>query len=595
MTTNTLQSFISNDFSDIMDSLTLFMKTQDEFKDINFDGSGIRELMRVLSFNSQQQSFQNNFVFNELMLDSAQLRPNVASLASMIGYTPASPLAARMMFNIVVVPTDITTAPTSLLMSSNSQFYAAKDGQTYNMSPSTDYTAPLLNGVYTFNNVVLLQGIWAVNSFNVETQYGNDSYIIPNSNIDTTTMQVVVRPSATSSTQVTFNQFKTAYDLGSSSNLFFIRETQNGLYGFKFGDGKFARKLDFGNVITIRYLVTRGLDGNDLLNVTPSTSIGGYYNIIMNPIDVRSYGGADEEDIESIRTLAPISFASSGSAVTNGDYVGLVKKLFPTAGDVISWGGEVNNPPKQGYVFVAVKPISGDTLTTNQKSDLVSILQKYNIGSITPIITDPVYTYINLTTTVKYKPSFLNITTTALQQKIMDYCSIFSAQNMEKFSGMLDMSVLYQFISTIDPSITANYTQSSYEKRFVPNINTSGSYMLSFEHVISQGTVYIDGFTISDINSVGFTYYIKDDINGILNLYKTDGVNVTSISTAVGTVDYTTGTININGFRPNTITNSTYVRVQCSSLSADQSMTATRNDILKINNTVVTLVAVANG
>ena len=594
-TTNTLQSFISNDFSDIMDSLVLFLSNQSEFKDYNFDGSAMRELMRVLAFNSQQQAFQNNFVFNELMLDSAQLRPNVSSLASMIGYTASSPLAAQMKFTIIVTPPDLTTAPTSLLLSRDAQFYGTKDGRSYNMSPATDYTSPLTNGTYTFTNVVLLQGIWAINAFTVQTNFGNDSYVIPNKNIDVTTLQVNVRSSSTSSNQVVFNQFKTAYDLGSSSNLFFIRETQNGLYGFKFGDGRFATKLDYGNIITIRYLVTQGLDGNDLLNVSPSTSIGGYYNIAMTPIDTRSFGGADEEDIESIRQLAPLTFAASGNAVTNGDYVALTKKLFPVAGDIISWGGEKNNPPKQGYVFIAVKPVSGDVLTPSQKSDLVTILQKYNVGSITPIITDPIYTYVNLATTVKYKPSLLNISTIGLQQKITDYCNIFSSQNMEKFGGALDMSVLSQFINVIDPSVAGNSTHASYEKRFVPNLNSSGSYTLNFEHVVSQGTVYIDGFTISDINSAGFTYYMADDVNGLLNLYKTDGTNITTIYTGMGTIDYPTGNMSINGFRPKTLTNGLYTRVRCKSLLLDQSIVTTKNDILKVNEVTVTLVAVANG
>ena len=500
-----------------------------------------------------------------------------------------------MKFNITVAPPDLTTAPTSLLLSRDAQFYGAKDGRSYNLSPATDYTAPLSNGVYTFTNVVLLQGIWAINSFTVETGYGSDSYVIPNKDIDITTLQVNVRSSITSSDQVVYNQFQTAYDLGSSSNLFFVRQTQNGLYGFKFGDGRFATKLNFGNIITVRYLVTQGLDGNDLLNVAPSTSIGGYYNITMSPIDVRSFGGADEEDIESIRQLAPITFAASGNAVTNGDYVALTKKLFPAAGDIISWGGEKNNPPKQGYVFIAVKPVSGDVLTPTQKLALVAILQKYNVGSITPVITDPIYTYVNLATTIKYKPSALNITTTGFTKKIIDYCNIFSQQNMEKFGGFLDMSVLSQFINVIDPAVSGNSTQASYEKRFTPNLNTSGSYTLNFEHVVSQGTVYIDGFTISDINSIGFTYYMTDDINGLLNLYKTDGANITTLIKAVGTIDYPSGNLAINAFRPNTITNGSYVRVQCKSLLLDQSITTTKNDILKINNVVVNLVAVANG
>ena len=595
MTTSTDAAFISNDFNDIMNSLKLFMSTQTEFLDMNFAGSAITELLRVLAFNAQNQSFQNNFMFNELMLDSAQLRNNVASLASSMGYIPSSPQAAKLTVNVVVTPSLANQAPSSLLLPISTQFYTSNNGQSFNFSPATNYTAPLINGVYTFNNVVLLQGTWAVNAFTVDTQYGNDSYIIPNSQIDTTTLQVNVRSSLTSANQVVYNQFKSAYDLGPTALLYFLRETQNGLYGFKFGDGKFANRLSYGNVITARYLVTDGASGNNLSNVAPSTSIGGYYNIVINQVDPLSYGGADQEDIESIRTLAPIAFATANSGVTAADYVGLVSNLFPAAGNTIAWGGQDNNPPKQGYVFIAVEPVGGGVLTPSQKADLVSILQTYNIGSITPIIVDPIYCYINLTTTINYLPSQLAITTDALKQKISDYCGIYSQENMAKFNGSMNMSVLSQFINAIDPAIDGNYTTASYELRFVPNLNSASSYLLEFNHAISAGTVRLDGFTVTDLNNAGMTYYVADDSKGSLSLFKTDGTVITTMVSNLGTVNYNTGEISISGFRPNALLSNGYVRVQGSLLIGDQSIKAINNCILLINDVNVTLSPVANG
>lgn len=586
------QTYTSMDFDDIMASLVLFMRNQDQFKDLNFDGSAITELMRLLSFNAQQQAFQNNFVYNELQLDSAQLRQNVASIASRLGYTPSSATAAKLMVNITVTPSDPTSAPASLVLDGTNQFYSTKDGQTYIFSPDQAYSATLAGGVYLFNGVTLLQGIWTVNGFVVQTQYGSESYVIPNAGIDISTLQIAVRTSETSGTQVAYNQFKTAYDLGPTSNIFFIRENRDSLYEFKFGDGKFASRLNYGNVITARYLVTQGSDGNNISGLSPVASIGGFYDITINQVDVRSYGGDDQEDIESIRTLAPIAFATSGNAVTPGDYVGLSKKLFAETSDAIAWGGEENVPPRYGYVFVSIIPKNSETLSSDQKTALVGILKQYNVGSVTPIIVDPVYTYINVNTTVKYRANALTISTDALRAKIQNYCQTYSTTKMAIFGGILDMSNLSEFINTIDPSITGNYTLVTYEKRFVPTLNIESSYTIPFSHQISPGTINITGFTIADANSSGYTYNLYDDGNGNLLMQKTNLVGTVQISGNYGTVDYINGLVNVNSFQPNSLTNF-YVTVACScNPTIDQSMIGVKNSILKFNNINVTPVAV---
>lgn len=586
------QTYTSNDFDDILSSLVLFMRNQDSFRDMNFDGSAIRELLRVLAFNSQQQAFQSNFVYNELQLDSAQLRQNVASIASRLGYTPSSATAAKLKINITVTPSDVTSAPASLVLDGSNQFYSTKDGQTYIFSPDQAYSATLAGGVYLFTGVTLLQGIWTINGFLVQTQYGTESYVIPNGGVDTSTLQISVRTSETSGDQVSYNQFKTAYDLGPTSNLYFIRENRDSLYEFKFGDGKFATKLNYGNVITARYLITQGSAGNNISGLSPVASIGGFYDISISQVDIRSYGGADQEDIESIRTLAPISFATSGNAVTPGDYVGLAKKLFSETSDAISWGGEDNVPPKYGYVYLSIIPKNSETLSSDQKSTLVGILKQYNVGSVTPIIIDPVYTYINVNTTVKYRAAALTLSTDALKAKVSDYCRTYSSTKMEVFGGVLEMSNFSDFINTIDSSISGNYTLVSYEKRFVPILNVESSYTIPFSHKISPSTINITGFTVTDVNSSGYTYNIYDDGVGNLKLQKTNIAGTVQIDGSYGTVDYTNGIINIDSFKPNALTDF-YVTVACScNPTDDQSMIGVKNSILKFNNINVTPLAV---
>lgn len=581
-------TYASLDYDDIVSSLKLFLQSQDQFKDFDFDGAAITELLRLLAYNAQNQAFQNNFQTNEVRLGTATLRPNVANEASsVLGYVPASKRAARIAVSITVIPSDPSTASSTLILGRDVRFYAAMDSNALNFVPDQEYSASLVNGQYVFHNVTLLQGVWNINAQTVQTNYAVEPYAIPDANIDTNTLEVYVRDSITSATQNQYVQFKSGYDLGPTSQIFFLKENRDGLFEINFGDGKFANKLSYGNVITFRYLVTDGIDGNNISGVTPASSVGGYFNVVLNQLDAKSYGGDDNESIDSIKINAPLSFATAGSAVTDGDYVGLTKRLFSEADQVIAWGGEKNNPPKPGYIIIAVKPKNSDVLDATQKASLVSLLNQYNVGSVSPIVVDPNYTYLNLVANVKYSPKLLTITDQAFVVKIQNFLQIYSQNKLEVFDGQLDISRLLQFINTIDPSITGNNTAVTYEKRLIPELNISGSYHIDFGHQIKPSSVSITGFYVTDIDS-GATYYIQDDGNGTLVLMKTLNGQTTTYKSDIGNVDYITGAIDISGFNPSSLIGS-YVTITCSSGSDDASLNGLVDTILKINNIQVNL------
>lgn len=582
------QTYSFLDHSDIVNSLKLFMRNQEEFKDFNFEGSAITELLRVLAFNAQQQAFYNNFIYNELQLDSAQLEENVHSLASRIGYTASSKSAAKMKVSLIVTPPDVNSAPNSITLSRDVSFYVSNDGTTYSFSPKSVYSSTLSNGVYTFPEVELLQGSWYTNSFVVETTYGFESYVIPNSDIDTNTLEVYVRSAETSADITPYSVFKTAYDLGSDAQICFLRKNRDGFYELRFGDGSLAKRLDYGNIITVKYLTTKGSEGNGLSKISLGTSISGFYNVDIEQLVDMTYGGSDAESIESIRNLAPLTFAASGNAVTTGDYVALVNKLYPEAQESIAWNGKDNEPSRPGYVMIAVKPKTTDTLNATQKAELTTILSKYNVGSISPLIVDPEYIRINVNTKVKYDPVMQYLSVPGLQNKIKDYCMKYSSSMLEKFQGSLDVSKFSEYINAIDSSIKGNVTYLTYEKRFVPILNFSGSYSFNFYHEIKPGSVYASGFRVSDTDYNGFTYSFYDDKNGNIVLSKTNGTITTIIQNSVGTVNYDTGAVTLSKFNPNFM-ESGYVSIHCESRTIDQSIEGVFNTILKFGNVVVTL------
>ena len=88
-----------------------------------------------------------------------------------------------------------------------------------------------------------------------------------------------------------------------------------------------------------------------------------------------------------------------------------VKKLFPNTQSVSVWGGEngsydqstgLSSTPQYWKVFISIKSTTGNTLTSVQKSNLVSSLSPYKVASITPVIVDAEVSYIILNVTIQY-------------------------------------------------------------------------------------------------------------------------------------------------------------------------------------------------
>ncbi len=65
------------DFDDVKDNLKVFLKGQTEFKDYDFEGSGMNILLDTLAYNTHYLGFHANMFSNEMFLDSASLRSSV--------------------------------------------------------------------------------------------------------------------------------------------------------------------------------------------------------------------------------------------------------------------------------------------------------------------------------------------------------------------------------------------------------------------------------------------------------------------------------------------------------------------------------------
>ncbi len=581
------------DFDTLSDRFKEFLQTDPLFAGYDFEGGGMAAIMRILSYNSSLQAFQDHQVFNELHLPTCENQFTAGEITSLISYTPGSKNAARITANIIVKPSDGAIIESNIILSKEYTFQGEGEDASYTFSPIHNYTAEYDESTkqYMFEDVVLRQGIWTLDTFDVEGSAGV-SYQIDNKDIDTSTLEVKVQESRTNTLQTNYEKYISAHQLGTVSAIFYIQNNRNGYYEMYFGDDQISKAVDDGNVVICEYMVTKGELGNNISIIQPSGQIGGYNDVSIGLIDAKSTGGTDRETLESIKRYAPKKAGSLGRAVGSSDYESIVKEVFPEADDVISWGGEDHTPKKYGYTIVAIKPKSSETLSDLQKVYIVDLLKKYNVGSIDPIIVDPEYFYINIDSTVKFDYASSKITSSVLKAKIKQWLSDYSTNTLEKFEVELIKSNLSTDIDKIDSNIVGNLTQITYEKRFDPSIDSVHNYTIYFHHDIKAGGVYINGYEFFYTESAKPTFHMKDDGSGVLISYKTDANGATTIlSENAGTVDYTTGTINMINFNPHTVVDSSRgVYIKSQSGSDDFDVAASKGEILKFNDIEIDVV-----
>lgn len=588
----------SLDFDAQVENLITFLRTDDTFKDFNFDGSAIRQLIRVLAYNSMMQAYKDNFLFNEMGFGSADIRANVTQFASSIlNYTPTGYTSSRMFVDLKVTPAPGQDHSQTLLLSREVLFYGRNDvDKTYLFSPISEYVGQFDTtlGAFVFKNVELAQGSWGTYSWVVESVAGIEEYEIPSDRIDINTLKVVVFDSPTSSTFTPWNRYNSAYDLERDAKIYFLKVNRAGNYVIETGDGIVSAKPTYGQVVVASYLNTDGPVANGVTSLAPGSSVGGFYDITVEVVNsAASSGGADPEPIDRIKRLAPLVWGGQGKAVTDADYVGLVPQIYPNAGDVTAWGGELNDPPKFGYEFIAIKPANGEYLTTAEKRRVEADIAKHCVGQITPVVVDPLYTYIDIDVIAKYNPRLTIMTKEAIESKVEDKCRQYSKTRLESFGAEFEYSRMSEYINSIDASIHGNRLSTVYKKVFYPELNVDGAYTFNFYRSVLKGSVRVDDFRVSDADGVGATYTMEDDSNGNLHVYKyRDGNRVLFIQRS-GVVDYVSGNVKLSRFRPNGILGDG-VKLTARADTIDQSIKAVRDSVIKIGDIRV-VAEVSNG
>ena len=553
------------DFDQIKNSLKTYFAQQSQYADYDFEASGLSNILDVLAYNTHYNALTANFALNEAFLNTAQLRSSVISHAATLGYEPRSVTTSSTSVNLSLNLAGVSGRPSVITLPAFTEFTSKVGDNSYSFRTLVDYLATDDGtGLYKFLNadgtegLSLHEGQKFTKTFYVGEVGERQLYVIPDSTMDTSTAVVKVFDNLSTTAFSTYGKLTEAVSVTSTSTLYQISEAPNGYYELNFGDGiSFGKAPPTGGKITVEYLSSSGEDANGAFLFTPVSEVtvaGSQFNLNVTTI-ASSNGGAPKQSIESIRSNAPIAFASQQRLVTADDYKATILSRFSAVTDCAAWGGEDNVPANYGNTYVSL--VFADGYTEEQKTvvkdNIVNNLtNNLSVLSIGTIFTDPITTYLQLGTTFNFNPALTGTTIKATENAVNATIKTYFETNLKKFGGTFRRSNLLAEIDNISPAILNSSTEVTLQQRFTPTLNVSTSYNIVFP---VQLLVPDDVKTIVETS----TFIFNNRICSIKNKLESTTLQVLNSGGGievdnVGSYDPLRGTLSLTGFNPTSIT-----------------------------------------
>ena len=537
------------DFEEIKVTLKDYLRGQSDFTDYDFEGSALANLIDVLAYNTYYTAFNTNMVVNELFIDSATLRDNVVAIAKQLGYRPKSITSPTAYVSFTVTYNNPTT-DTELILKKGTGFISTYDNNIYQYVTLDDVKAQVANNVATFTDVSVVEGSQVVDTFIFDAAAKDQRFILDNKNIDTNTIRVKVYPGGGS-----FNEAYLVSDnilgVDGNSKVFFLDEVEDGRYEILMGDGVLGRKLEDNSGIVVSYMTTSGPESNGVRTFV-------FQGVLENPngvspssftVDitssVASAGGEEQETTQKIKYTAPKAYGTQERAVTSQDYEAIVRKVYPATSDIIIFGGEDQEPPEYGKVFIVLKPTDQSYLTSLTKQKIIADLKKYVVASVEPKIIDPSILYVEMNSKIYYNGVATDQTTSQIRDKVIGGVqSYLDTSDTEKFNGKFRYSKMVGVIDDVDININSNLTSITMRKDFYPQLNSTFYYEVcfqnSFDKDCDEPVLSSTGFRVTEYPN--FDVYLEDR-DGKIVLYTLDSVTGEKVvlDKEIGDIDYDKG------------------------------------------------------
>jgi len=600
------------DFNNLKTSMKNYLAGQTEFADFDFDGSGLSVLMDLLAYNSHKNALLANFGLNESFLSTAQTRSSMINHALNLGYVPRSKTGAKATVNLSVNLASVSPKPSTITLPQFSSFTSVVDGVSYTFYTLDEYIGydRTGTGIYTFEvksgdkDISISEGVLKTRNFRCADAQERQVYVIPDKNLDLSTLVVTVFDSISSTEFEIYERSSDIKEYNDDTKLFLPVETYNGFYEISFSDGQSTGTAPVpGNIIRAQYLAASGVAANTANVFTPTNQIevnAQSYPLIVTTVS-RAAFGAEKESIESIRNNAPLNLLTGSRLVTSSDYRTIIQSRVPGIKSVNAWGGEDNVPAKYGKVMVSL--IFEDDVETTQKTLIQNtirddITDNLSVISVGMEFVDPTFTYVNVTTDIRYDESLTNRTPQSLENVVKSRISEFFTNNLGKFNDVFRKSKLTTVIDDADPAILSSDVTIQLESRFTPIVNTNTSQIVSADYEISYTNELAEpNSTTAVITSDFFTFNgtlcnISNKLDSTKLRILTQAGNIAQDN--VGEYIPSTGKVNLVGFKPTSIASgNAYLLLEAVPKNGSV-VKPLRNNVVTIGSNLVTATADIN-
>ena len=560
-----LTQFTNLDFDQIKTQIKDYLRANSNFTDFDFEGSNMTVLIDTLAYNSYITAYNSNMVANEVFIDSATLRENVAALARNVGYTPRSKKSAKAKISFFIDTSNYSTAPLTLTLKAGTVAVSNTfSSENYSFAIMDDITVAVVDNIATFSNIDIYEGSYLTKTFTYRETGDNvpiEKFILPNDSVDTATIKVTVSPNSSATNLKTIYKLtNNIIDVDNQSLIFLLQEVADEKYELIFGDGKFGKKLEDSNFITVNYLSTNGKDANGVNsftftgNIQDNSGVTVTEGISLLTTTNGAENGADIESVSSIKKYAPLVYSAQNRAVTADDYKAIVTNIYANTESVSVYGGEDTSPPQFGRVFISIKPKNGKYLSQIEKIELKNKLKRYTVAGILPQLIDLKYLFVELDTSAYYNANATN-SVNALKTAIVSTLDTYArSSELNTFGARFKYSKALNLIDQTDSAITSNITRVSMRRDMRPALADLATYELCYGNAFNVNSlngynIKSSGFTISGVSG---TVYLSDIPNpdrktGRIILFKLLSSNqVAIIRNNIGSIEYTKGEILLN-------------------------------------------------
>ena len=582
------------DFNALKSSLKTYLKNQDIFRDIDYEASNINVLLDVLAYNTYLNGFYLNMVGNENFLDSAVLRDTVISHAKELNYLPSSRTSAKAQINIsvlvnnpalkeIVIPKYSSFTTTGLMTPNNSI-------SSYNFLNRDTVILSRENATTFSGNTFIYEGSYVKEYYGV-TGETDQKYIISNKDVDIDSIKVTVQASPSDTSNSIYVVADSLYGLNANSNIFFIQPYVENKYEIIFGDNTFGNRPSAPNLIMVEYMITSGEEAN-------GCKLFSYkgrqrYKYIVDTINAAG-SGSERETLSSIKYRAPRHYQTQGRAVTSEDYRTIILNNFREIRAVNVYGGEELEDPQYGKVFVSAATTTGDVLSNTVKTEILQFLKLRSPLSINSEYIDPNYLDLVINSTVVYDPSLTNKTKNEIATNVMTTIETYNTESLLDFDNDFRYS---KFVSAIDDTasyIISNSTDIIMAKDYLPLLGENLIFSVEFRNEILrddnvQSRQLTNEFTVysSEINYNGTPAYFGEDGSGKMFVFEYTELGRKILNSDCGTVNYTTGKININNV---TIDSYSGSAIKFYAIPKKKDIFVLRNTIIRIDTNAINIV-----